>query len=210
LSVAESGNTAALQSAAVANVNGGSANAGPGSPFVYVYVQNCLAKPRGQRSLEDNLRVTGTDAYTKQTDAYSKGTYKRSLGPDKNSLGADAYSLGTDAFSKGTDAYWKGTDKRSLGTDKNSLGTDAFSKGTDAYSKGTSKHDKGTSLGRFLSTSGKTLICPNGNKFKPANTVIKQFEDALVSGKYFQIRCKNCDKCPRKLQNWKLFTLLLP
>jgi hypothetical protein len=97
--------------------------------------------------------------------------------------------LGTDAFSKGTDAYSKGTD--------------AFSKGTDAFSKG-------TALGRCLSTSGKTLICPNGNKFKPANTVIKQFEDALVSGKSFQIRCKKCDKCPRKLQNWKLFTLLLP
>ena len=149
---------------------------------MYVYVQNCLSKPRGQRSLEDNLRVTGTDAYTKQTDAYSKGTYKRSLGPDKNSLGADAYSLGTDTFSKGT----------------------------SKHAKGTSKHDKGTGLGRLLSTSGKTLICPNGNKFKPANTVIKQFEDALVSGKSFQIRCKKCDKCPRKLQNSKLFTLLLP
>jgi hypothetical protein len=182
LSVAESGSTAALQSAAVANVNGGSANAGPGSPFVYVYVQNCLSKPRGQRSLEDNLRVTGTDAYTKQTD-------KRSLGTDKNSLGTDAFSKGTAAYSKGTDAFSKGTDKRS---------------------QGTSKHDKGTALGRFLSTSGKTLICPNGNKFKPANTVIKQFEDALVSGKSFQIRCKKCDKCPRKLQNSKLFMLLLP
>ena len=121
--------------------------------------------------------------------AYSEGTDKRSLGTDKNSLGTDAFSKGTDAYSKGTDAFSKGTDKRS---------------------QGTSKHDKGTALGRFLSTSGKTLICPNGNKFKPANTVIKQFEDALVSGKYFQIRCKNCDKCPRKLQNWKLFTLLLP
>ena len=108
------------------------------------------------------------------------------MGTDKNSLGTDAYSLSADAFSKGADAY---------------------SLGTDTFSKGTSKHDKGTGLGRLLSTSGKTLICPNGNKFKPANTVIKQFEDALVSGKYFQIRCKKCDKCPSKMQSWKIFKM---
>ena len=63
-------------------------------------------------------------------------------------------------------------------------------------------------IGRLLSTSGKTLVCPNGNEFKPANTVIKQFEDALVSGKYFQIRCKRCDKCPSKTQSWKIFKML--
>jgi hypothetical protein len=141
---------------------------------VYVFVQNCLSKPRGERSLEHNLLATGRD---------------------KRSLGTHAYTKQTDAFCLGTDAYTKQTD--------------AFSERRDAFSKGTSKHDKGTGLGRLLSTSGKTLVCPNGNEFKPANTVIKQFKDALKFGvTKFQIRCKNCDKCPRKMQTWKIFKML--
>jgi hypothetical protein len=58
------------------NVYGGSANAGKGTCWLYAYVANGPAAPKGERFIEHNARATGTDKYSEGTDKFSEGTDK--------------------------------------------------------------------------------------------------------------------------------------
>ena len=171
----------------VLNINRGGANAGLGSLALYLQLHDRLARPRGDRSVEHNLRATGKDAYTLKTDAYTLKTDAFSLETDAYSLETDAHTLKTDALSLGTGLVALGLDKKTLKICKGALGT-------SKYARNSSTDPRLQSPTSVRSSAVQSCA----GVFQPSNNVMDKFDHPRrylsPRGSEPQIRCKMCKK----------------
>ena len=89
----------------VLNINRAGSNAGLGTFALYFQLHDGLARRRGDRSVEHNLRATGQDARTLGTDARTLGTDAVTLGTGLVALGLDKTSLKISKHAKGTSKW---------------------------------------------------------------------------------------------------------
>ena len=81
----------------VLNLNKAGANAGLGTWSLYIQLHDRLARDRGHRGVEHDLRATKKTKYDLGTSTFDLGTSKHDLGTSKHDLGTSKHDLGTSS-----------------------------------------------------------------------------------------------------------------